>query len=202
MSRIKKYKIARRLGAGVYPKTQTQKFMLSEQRRGKSQGRPKRPTDYGMSLIKKQRVRFAYGVSEKQFSNYVKKSFESAKRGAVPADTLFQTLERRLDNVVFRSGIASTRAFARQLVAHGHIMVNGKRIKVASHIIKQGDVISIREASLNKPVFAEISKTLKSVKAPMWMKVDANKASFEITGDPKNPEPFFNFQAVIEYYSR
>lgn len=203
MAKIKKYKIARRLGAGVYEKTQSQKFMLSEQKRAKSRtGRPKRPTDYGLALIQKQRVRFAYGVSEKQFSNSVKKAFESAKRGAVPADTLFDLLERRLDNVIYRSGIAKTRAFGRQLATHGHITVNGKKIDVPSYSVKKGDVIGLREGSKSKPVFADLATKLKTTKPASWLKIDASKLTVEIVGEPKNPESFFNFQAVIEFYSR
>ncbi len=203
MAKIKKYKIARRLGAKVYEKTQSQKFMLSEQRRGKSRsGRPRRPTDYGLALIQKQRIRFAYGVSEKQFSNAVKKAFDSAKHGAIPADTLFSLLEKRLDNVVYRSGIASTRAFARQLTTHGHITVNGKKIDIPSYSVRKGDIISIREGSKSKPVFAELEKALKSANNPSWLKIDPAKLTVEIVGDPKNPDPFFDFQAVIEFYSR
>jgi small subunit ribosomal protein S4 len=203
MAKIKKYKIARRLGAAVYEKTQSQKFMLSEQKRSKARtGRPKRPTDYGLSLIQKQRVRFSYGISEKQFSNAVKKAFESAKRGFVPADTLFILLEKRLDNVVYRSGIANTRAFARQLVTHGHITVNGKKIDVPSYSVKKGDLISIREGSKNKAVFSELDKSLKSAKIPAWLKLDSSKNTIEVIGDPKNPDPFFNFQSVIEFYSK
>jgi len=203
MAKIKKYKIARRLGSAVFEKTQSQKFILSEQKRSKSRtGRPKRPTDYGLALIQKQRVRFSYGVSEKQFSNAVKKAFDSAKRGLVPADTLFILLEKRLDNVVYRSGIASTRAFARQLVTHGHIVVNGKKIDVPSYSVKKGDVISIREGSKNKAVFQDLDKTLKSAKIPAWLKLDSSKNTIEVVGEPKNPDPFFNFQSVIEFYSR
>jgi small subunit ribosomal protein S4 len=203
MAKIKKYKIARRLGSGVYEKTQSQKFMLSEQKRSKARtGRPKRPTDYGLSLIQKQRVRFAYGVSEKQFSNYVKKAFEGAKKGQVPADTLFKLIESRLDNVVYRSGIARTRAFARQLVSHGHITVNGKKTTVPSYSVKKGDVLAIREGSKDKPVFAELEKQLSTAKKSNWLNLDATKKTVTIAGEPKDPEPFFNFQAVIEFYSR
>lgn len=203
MAKIKKYKIARRLGAAVYEKTQSQKFMLSEQKRSKARtGRPKRPTDYGLSLIQKQRVRFSYGISEKQFTNSVKKAFASAKYGQIPADTLFKLLERRLDNVVYRAGIAKTRAFARQLATHGHITVNGKKIDVPSYSVKKGDIISIREGSKSKPVFADLEKTLKTAKAASWLKTDASKFTVEVTGEPKNPDAFFNFQAVIEFYSR
>lgn len=199
MAKIKKYKIARRLGAGVYEKTQTQKFLLSEQKRSKARNaRPKRPTDYGLSLIQKQQVRFAYGVSEKQFRRYVAKAMTTAN----PADELFRQIESRLDNVVFRAGFANTRAFARQLVSHGHITLNGKKIDIPSHLLKKGDVIAVREGSKNKTVFLDLSQRLESVKNPAWIDVDAKKASISVTGEPKNPEPFFNFQAVIEFYSR
>ena len=204
MARIKKYKIARRLGAGVYDKTQGQKFMLSEQKRFKrsSSKRPKRPSDYGLALIQKQRVRFAYGVSEKQFSNYVKKAFAGAKRGFVPADTLFKLVEKRLDNVMYRAGFAGTRATARQLVSHGHFVVNGKKLTVPSYQVKKGDVITLREGSVAKTIFADLEDQLKKTKQPEWLSVDSSKKTLEVVAEPKNPEPFFNFQAVIEFYSR
>jgi small subunit ribosomal protein S4 len=202
MAKIKKYKVARRLGAGVYEKTQTQKFMLSEQRKAKVRtGKPKRPTDYGLSLIQKQRVRFAYGLGEKQFANMVNKAFDSAKRGDVPAMNLFKQLERRLDNAVYRSGIATTRAFARQLVSHGHITVNGKKTTVPSVSLTKGDVIAIREGSKDKTVFADLNKRLTK-NSPNWLSTDSGKNVVTVTGEPNNPEPFFNFQAVIEFYSR
>lgn len=203
MAKIKKYKIARRLGSGVYEKTQGQKFMLSEQKRSKVRsGRPKRPTDYGLSLIKKQRVRFAYGVSEKQFRGYVNKALAAAKTGSVPADKLFKTIESRFDNVVYRAGIAGTRAFARQLTTHGHLTVNGKKLDVPSYLVKQGDVISLREGSKSKTVFADLTSKLESANVPTWLSVDAKKMTVTVTGEPKNPDKFFDFQAVIEYYSR
>ncbi len=203
MAKIKKYKIARRLGSQVFEKTQSQKFLLAEQRRAKARsGRPRRPTDYGLALIQKQRIRFAYGVSEKQFSRLVKKAFASAKYGAVPADTLFELLERRLDNLVYRAGIAGTRAFARQLTTHGHITVNGKKIDIPSYSVKKGDVISIREGSKTKTVFADLEKKLSGKNHVSWIKIDPKKLSVEVVADPKNPDPFFDFQTVIEFYSR
>jgi len=201
--KVKKYKLARRLGSEIFEKTQGQKFLLSEQRKSKNRsGRPRRPTDYGLALIQKQKVRFAYGISEKQFSNLVKKAFASAKYGESPADTLFKLLEKRLDNVVYRSGIASTRAFARQLSTHGHITVNGKKLDVPSYSVKKGDVISIREGSKSKTVFQDLEKRLSEMKAPAWLKIDPKKLEIEIIGEPKNPDPFFKFQTVIEFYSR
>jgi len=203
MAKIKKYKIARRLGSGVYEKTQGQKFMLSEQKRSRVRsGRPKRPTDYGLSLIKKQRVRFAYGVSEKQFRNYVKRAMDAAKTGSVPSDMLFKTIESRFDNVVYRSGIASTRAFARQLTTHGHLLVNGKKLDVPSYLVKKGDVITLREGSKSKTVFADLTDRLASAIVPAWLTTDAKNMTVTVNGEPKNPDAFFDFQAVIEFYSR
>src|SRR5262245_39416473 len=145
MATLKKFKIARRLGAGVFEQTQTQRFAASQQKRARtSSGKrpPKRPSDYGLSLIEKQRVRFSYGVSEKQFANYVERAFAAAKKGQTPSDRLFDLLEHRLDNVVYRLGFAHTRRFARQLVSHGHITVNGRKVTVPSLAVSQGDVIS------------------------------------------------------------
>lgn len=205
-TKMKKFKIARRLGAGVFEQTQTQRFVASQQRRsakgGAGKRAPKRPSDYGMSLIEKQRVRFAYGVSERQFSNYVEKAFAVAKKGQVPADKLFDLLEHRLDNVVYRLGFAHTRAFARQLVSHGHITVNGTKVTVPSYMVDMGDSIAIREGSKNKTVFADLAEKLKQYTAPEWLKSSPASTSAEVIGSPKNPDSFMNFQAVIEFYSR
>lgn len=205
MATIKKFKVCRRLGAGVFEQCQTQRFVLSQQKRARvsnSKRAPKRPSDYGLSLIEKQKVRFAYGVSEKQFANYVEKAFGAAKKGQVPADKLFSLLEHRLDNVVYRLGIAHTRAFARQLVSHGHIVVNGKKVDVPSFMVSLKDVITIREGSKNKPVFAGLADKLKQATAPEWLKLTSSTFTAEVIGTPKNPDPFMNFQAVIEFYSR
>lgn len=199
--KVKKYKIARRLGAGVYEKTQTQKFMLSQARGMKRGKRPSRPTDYGKQLIEKQRVRFTYGIQERQFSNYVKKATESGGLGT-PALRLFQLLETRLDNVVYRLGIAHTRGLSRQLVSHGHFLVNGKRTTVPSFAVKEGDIIEIREGSKARKVFDELDKKLKNNKTAAWLNWDNVKSQGQIKGTAKDPDPFLNLQAVIEFYSR
>ena len=122
-----KYKIARRLGPAVFEKTQTQKFALSEARHAAGKKRDKRSkalSDFGLQLIEKQRVRFSYGITERQLSNYVEKAIETKGN---PSENLFASLESRLDNVVYRMGIAHTRRLARQMVSHGHFVVYGKR---------------------------------------------------------------------------
>lgn len=197
-----KYKIARRLGAGVFEKTQTQKFALSESRRGKGdkkRGGPK--SDFGIQMLEKQKARYTYMLSEKQFSKYVKASIE--KQGD-NREVLYKTLESRLDNVVLRAGFAPTRLAARQLVSHGHMMVNGRRVTIPSYAVRVGDKITVREGSAKKTVFSTLEERLKKVQAPAWLKVDAEKKSIEIQGAPKlNPtELMFDIGQVLEFYSR
>ena len=197
----KKYKLCRRLGAGIYEKCQTAKFAQSEPvtKKGKKGGRR---SDFGNQLIEKQKVRFMYGVREKQFSNYVTYAMEHAKKGSTPADLLFKQLEERLDNAVYRLGFAHTRALARQMTSHGHFTVNGKKLTIPSYSLKQGDVIAIREGSKTTKLFTEIATKLKAIKKPDWFTYDDSAVTAKVSGEPKNPDPFLNFQVVIEFYSR
>lgn len=197
----KKYKLCRRLGAGIYEKCQTAKFAQSEPvaKKGK---KPARRSDYGNQLIEKQKVRFMYGVREKQFSNYVTAATKYAKKGLNPSELLFRQLEERLDNVVYRLGFAHTRALARQMVSHGHFVVNGKKLTIPSYAVKQGDIIAIREGSKSTALFKDISVKLKAFKKPDWFIWNEADTTATISGNPKNPDPFLNFQVVIEFYSR
>jgi small subunit ribosomal protein S4 len=200
-----KYKIARRLGAGVFEKTQGQKFALSEAKRGKGKndgkkrGGPK--SDFGIQMLEKQKARYTYLLTEKQFSKYVKASIE--KQGD-NREVLFKTLESRLDNVVLRAGFAPTRLAARQLVSHGHIMVNGKRVTIPSYMVRIGEKISIRPESAKKPVFATLGERLQKFQAPAWLKLDAEKQTIEVQGAPtlKPTELMFDIGQVLEFYSR
>jgi len=197
----KKYKLCRRLGAGIYEKCQTAKFAQSEPvtKKGKKGGRR---SDFGNQLIEKQKVRFMYGVREKQFSNYVTYAMEHGKKDSTPADLLFKQIEQRLDNAVYRLGFAHTRALARQMVSHGHFTVNGKKLTIPSYALKLGDVIAIREGSKTTKLFTEIATKLKAIKKPDWFTYDDSAVTAKISGEPKNPDPFLNFQVVIEFYSR
>lgn len=196
-----KYKICRRLGP-IYEKCQTQKYLLSEGKKAKSKSgkRPKALSEYGNQLIEKQKIRFTYGISEKQLSNYFSKATES--KGSHASEYIYEALESRLDNVVYRLGLASTRLLARQMVSHGHILVNGKKVKVPSMHTRVNDVIGIREGSKNSTLFAELDKKLKNYSVPNWMKFDLGKSLGTITGKPKNTEGFFNINTVLEFYSR
>lgn len=198
----KKYKLCRRLGANIFEQCQTQKFASSEPAVKKGKKGNGRRSDYGNQLIEKQKVRFMYGVREKQFSNYVAYAMESAKKGVSPADLLFQKIEERLDNVVYRLGFAHTRALARQMVSHGHFTVNGKKFTIPSYSVKIGDVIAIREGSKSSALFKDAAVKLKAIKKPDWFTFDDTKLTATVSGTPKNPDPILNFQVVIEFYSR
>jgi small subunit ribosomal protein S4 len=197
-----KYKIARRLGAAVFEKTQTAKFSLNEQKKQKA-GRPKRPSSvFGQQLIEKQKVRFTYGISEKQLKNYVTAVIAASKTNQ--SDLLFKSLENRLDNVVLRAGFLKTRPFARQGVSHGHFTVNGTRVNIPSYKVKKGDVIAIREGSKAKKLFEEAEKNLKETNAPSWIKLNTKDLSVEITGEAvyTPQELHFDLNSVMEYYKK
>lgn len=159
-------------------------------------------TEYGIQLREKQKVRNTYGVSERQFSNYIKDV--SGKGGGNPGEKLYELLERRLDNIVFRMGLARSRSQARQLVAHGHITVNGRKSTIPSHRVEIGDIIEIREGSKSRTIFGEVFKRLKDLTSPEWLKVNPDTGKTEISALPKDREKHlpFNLSSVIEFYSR
>src|SRR5262245_29389639 len=133
MKTAQKYKICRRLGPGVFEKCQTPKFVASLARhdKAKKDKRPKALSGYGVQFFEKQKVRLTYGLSEKQFANYIEKAVHQK---AMPAtDRLYELLEMRADNVVYRLGLAHTRRLARQMVSHGHFTINGVKTTVASY---------------------------------------------------------------------
>lgn len=196
-----KYKIARRLGAPVFEKTQTQKFAISQERRGKK-GFGKMKTEFGIQLNEKQKARFVYVLAEKQFRNYVKSSLD--KKSANPAETLFQALESRLDNVAYRSGFAPTRLGAKQVVSHGHLALNGRRVTNPSITVRIGDKVSINKRSESKPLFATLDARLKDLTLPAWIKFDHSKKIAEIVSKQSyvKTENLFDLNTVIEFYSR
>jgi small subunit ribosomal protein S4 len=196
------YKIARRLGARIFPKTQTAKFTISGTER-KRPAKSKRGggTDFGLQLIEKQKARFTYGVMEKQFSNYVKKV-----RGmkGTPAANLHRLLEQRVDNVVFRIGLVPSRRFARQAVSHGHILVNGRKITIPSYQIKVGDVLSVRPGSKDNGIFRNLLERTKDYQVPEWLSYDSEKLTATVVHEPKTDTVAegLNFGTILEFYSR
>lgn len=157
-------------------------------------------TEYGLQLKEKQKVRNIYGVSEKQFRNYIIAVTE--KKGISPTEALYEALERRLDNIVFRMGLAKSRSHARQFVAHGHILVNGRRLNVPSHTVRLGDVISVREGSKTSPAFVEAFKKLSDKNVPTWITLNSEMSEAKIKSKPKGEQLPFNLTSVIEFYSR
>lgn len=158
-------------------------------------------TEYGLQLKEKQKIRNVYGVSEKQFRAYVKKASE--EKGS-PVDHLFEHLERRLDNVVFRLGLAASRTQARQMVSHGHFVIGKRKITIPSYRVSEGEVIIVREGSRVSPLFTNAQEKLTKNPSPAWISVDPVKLSAEIKGAPKFDKNLlsFNVQTVIEFYSR
>lgn len=197
-----KFKIAKRLGAPIFEKTQTQKFALSEARGGRiRKGRPGQMSDYKRQLLEKQKMRFTYGISEKQLRRYVD---EAVSKSNQPIALLMQRLEARLDNTVYRLGLAKTRRLARQIVSHGHITVNGKKLTVPSHKVSEGDIVAIREGSKASGLFIELAEKHESASVPGWLKFDVKKMEGNVTGAPSyDPaEILFDPAQVMEYYSR
>ncbi len=197
-----KYKIARRLGAPIFEKTQTPKYALSLARKERSAGRDrgKQKTEFGRELIEKQKTRFTYGLGEKQFRNYV----EKARLSSNPVQKLFTILESRLDNVLFRSGLSKTRAQARQAASHGHILINNKRVTVPSILLSKGDVLSLRAGSAPSPLFADVTERMKAIAVPPWLKVDPVSRQTSVEGEPVYvpQEHVFDLGVVVEFYNR
>jgi len=196
-----KFKIGRRLGAGVYDKCQTPKFSASSGKfAGPGARRPKALSEYGTQLIEKQKVRFSYGITERQLSNYVKKA--SHIKGAGTTEKFYEELESRLDNVIYRMGLGSSRRATRQMVSHGHFIVNNHKVTIPSYEVKTGDIIKIREGSKNKKIFDNLAERNKDYNPPSWVSFDFNKMEGHILTKPKNIETFLDLNAVLEFYSR
>lgn len=193
-----KYKIAKRLGAGVFEQTQTQKFALSEARGKKPRGRG--PSDYGRQLLEKQRIRYTFGLSEKQLSNYAHVAFEEKD----PSAALHKALEMRADSVVYRAGLAPTRRAARQAVSHGHITINGRRITTPSFHVKKGDTVEVREGNRKSPLYAGLTEREDKRSIPSWLDVDMNLLKASVVGEPqfKQEEIGLDYSTLFEFYSR
>ncbi len=196
-----KFKICRRLGPGVYDKCQTAKFSATTGKMALAGARrPKALTEYGAQLVEKQKIRFSYGISERQLSNYVKKA--SLVKGVGTVEKFYEELESRLDNVIYRMGLGASRRATRQMVSHGHFIVNGQRVTIPSYELKSGDVIKIREGSKSKKIFENMAEKIKDYNPPAWLSFDAGTMEGKILDKPKNTESFIDLNAVLEFYSR
>jgi small subunit ribosomal protein S4 len=157
--------------------------------------------EFGMQLREKQKVRRVYGVLERQFRNYY---IQAQGREGITGENLLRSLETRLDNVVYRLGFASSRAQARQLVAHGHFAVNDVTTDIPSYELKPGDKIEVRESRRGRESFKVTRETLRSHQAPEWLSLDAANLAGSVVSLPRRDQmPLdLNEQLVVEYYSR
>jgi len=204
MIRRPKFKVSRRLGERIHPKAQTAKYSVSAAKKGPAHAtkKPSQRTEYGTQFVEKQKVRLSYGMTEKQFRKYVEKSREKTENN--PAQNLHELLESRLDNVVYRSGLTSSRPAARQLVGHGHVFVNNKRNSIPSYPVKKGDVVTLRPESAKSKLFTDLDTKLKKHKFPNWIHFHEEGSKMEIFGMPvfSKGESGLNLGSVIEFYSR
>ena len=164
------------------------------------QGR-KKTSEYGIQLREKQKVRRIYGVLEKQFEGY----FEKAERQkGVTGENLLRILESRMDNVVYRLGLASSRVDARQLVRHGHFTLNGKKVNIPSLLVKTGDIVAVKDGSKKSPKLQGIADALRAKSVPKWLEIDKENLIGRVIAQPAREDidlPI-NEQLIVELYSR
>ncbi len=196
-------KQSRREGVALHPKAHkimARKSGIPGEHAG---GRQNKPSMYATQLREKQKVRRMYGLLEKQFAKLMN---EAGRKDGLAGENLLQLLERRLDNVVYRAGFATSRRGARQLVSHGHFELNGRRVDIPSIRVSAGDSLVVRTKSQKSGYFSQIADVANnSVQGPLsWLKADVKKYKIEITGVPKREEAEadINEQLIVEYYSR
>jgi len=156
-------------------------------------------SNFGKQLKEKQEAKRIYGMREKQFVRYVD---EAGKKVGDTGKLLLTLLESRLDNAVYRMGLAPSRATARQIVNHGHMEVNGKKVDIPSYRIKVGDIISIRDKSKTKNLFENATEKLSKADVPHWLAVDSKKLESKVLNTPVLDSPSFSIKDIIEFYSR
>ncbi len=197
-------KMSRREGYALHPKAHKALLKRSTPpggQQGNNQRRNK-PSQYSLQLREKQKVKRLYGLLEKQFSNLMK---EATKKQGQSGELLLQFLEQRADNAVYRAGLAPSRRAARQLVTHGHFMLNDRRVDIPSIRLKSGDKLVLRAKSLQSDYFKRIDDVSPAPSlVPGWLKVDRKKFEITITGLPtrEEAESDINEQLIVEYYSR
>lgn len=196
-------KMSRREGYALHPKAHkalAKRTTIPGNHGGRNQRN--KPSQYSLQLREKQKVKRLYGLLERQFSRLME---EANRRQGQSGELLLQFLERRADNAVYRAGFAPSRRAARQLVTHGHFMLNGRRVDVPSIRMKAGDVLTLRDASKANEYFKKIDDVSPAPnEMPGWISVDRKKIELKVTGVPtrEEAEPDINEQLIVEYYSR
>ena len=196
-----KDKISRRFGVALFgPSKALERRSFPPGQHGVRAGRRKK-SDYGIALGEKQKLRFQFGVLEKQFRLYYA---EAVRRRGVTGEVLCQLLELRIDNVCYRLGLGNTRSAARQMVNHGHIQVNGKRVDIASYQVKPGDTISVQDKPSSQQLGLRYMDLTQAVPTKEWLTLDRTEMKGKVVRVPTN-EDFdhqVNVQLVVELYSR
>lgn len=177
---------------------------LGAGQQGGKKKRSKTASEYKKSLQEKQTLKRLYGLSEKQFKRYVKESLDKMQKVENISEELIKTLEKRLDNVVFRLGFAITRAHSRQLVNHAYFLVNGKPVNIPSFQVKSGDVVALKETKKKKIVFKELPAALKKIETHKWLALHKEKFEGKVVADPSLAEvnPPVEISLIFEFYSR
>ena len=209
--RNQKCKICRRLGVKLFLKGErclSPKCAMIKSPYPPGEKRKKRKrsgfSEYGKELSEKQKIKNWYNLQEKQFSNYVHDVLKRRNQKEDAGTALIKKLEFRLDNIVFRLGFTPSRKTSRQLVSHGHFLVNNRKVDVPSYRVKKGDIISLHSSSMNKTFLKNILPALKKHKPPSWIKFNAEKLEAEITGEPSLEEASLpgEILTVFEFYSK
>src|SRR5471032_180305 len=196
-----KSKISRRYGLPLFgPSKALERKNYPPGQHG-PKGSRRKQSDYSVALAEKQKLRLMYGLMERQFRGYYETA--SSQRG-VTGETMLQLLECRLDNVVYRLGFANTRRAARQMVGHGHVQVNGRKVDISSYQVKPGEVIAVRERVKSKQLGTRGIELTQIVPVPDWMTVNGEGLSGSMTRIPTRAEigPAVNEQLIVELYSR
>lgn len=198
-----KDKISRRFGVAIYGPTKAieRRAFGPGQHGGRSGGGRKKQSDYSIALGEKQKLRYQYGMLEKPFRRFFA---EAQRRKGVTGEILLQMLELRLDNVVYRLGLASSRSAARQFVGHGHIRVNGEKVNIPSYQCKPGDIVSVKDTARSQQLGMRSLDLTQAVPVPEWVTIDRDKLSGTVNRVPSRDEinPLVNEQLIVELYSR
>jgi small subunit ribosomal protein S4 len=199
-------KMSRREGYALHPKAHkalAKRTSMPGANPNGGRGMRNKPSQYSLQLREKQKVKRLYGLLERQFSNLMK---EASRREGQSGEMLLRLLEQRLDNVIYRSGLAPSRRAARQLVTHGHFMLNGRRVDIPSIRTKAGDAIVLRDRSKVNEYFKKVDEISPAGNEAgiSWIKVNRKKFEITVTGLPirEEAEPDINEQLIVEYYSR
>ncbi len=194
-------KIARRFGIPLFGPSKALEIRNFPPGQHGARNTRRKMSEYGTALAEKQKLRYQYGVLEKQFRRFFA---EAQRRKGVTGENLLQMLELRLDNVAYRFGFANTRFAARQLVAHGHLRVNGIRVNIASYQCKPGDVVSVKNSPRSQQLVGRFLEMTQGTPVPDWMTLDRDKQEGKINRVPLREDinPIANEQLVVELYSR